>query len=556
MFRRISHFFNHLSGSDSFETEQSFPALILSILSLPFRLFYHFAVFMVTYWASSRSMRAFVRGVPAMAAVAMFLMALIVASFLLERTLVSTYEGHFAYQMNNNDPEIAAEYADKLMGLMPEEPRYAYQLGLARSQSNEAVSALNVMKYLADVAYYPQAQIWLAETLISDDAMEMPMDARTNQAIEYYSDAITNLDNKKEVFASTQAHLGLAEAYRSQSSIAKTEVARDLSLRKAIESLVKVTKGDIIYAGQLEAIPRLIKFYQETGQITAARNQLRNTMKSVGPIARRFPDNLKIWSILVTSCVLVDDFDYAEEIIEEGFQLASSPETKNNISRLHSQVLIKKADNIKDISNENNYRVKLAVVAAAITADPMSISGYERLIEFAAPEEESPEQGLWLRRSLIGSNSPGIIHIVLGLRAFNRGEILEGERHWLVATQQTLQAQRIINFLIDYAHTKTPERIDNLKDIISVAIDRFPNQFIFYITRGKIHLSEQDYQKAVNDFEIAARKYPNSIVIRDSLAKAYGKLGMTEKANENRELANEWKLEMEKKQMELLERRK
>ena len=552
VFRKLTELLHGADQSDSFESRMPLPLLLLSLLLLPFRLLFQFGVFMVTYWASSRSMPAFVKGIPAMAAAAAFVAAMIFASFLLERNRIGTYQSRFSYQMTNDNAEMAAIYADKLMGFLPEQDRYRFNLGIARFEANDKVGAMDVMKFIADKGY-PQAQVWLAKTTIRDESMDLTHQERVDQAIHYYNSAIVNLDQEKDVVSFTDAHLGLAEAYEAQSLLAETQPAKDNSLKKAIEKLDIVVRGKIIVPRQLEAIPRLIRYYHETGQVVKAREQLRLAMKNVGPIARSRPDNLNIWGILVTSCVLVDDFDYAEEIIEEGFQLASTPETKNNISRLHSEVLIRKADFIEDLSVEANYRVRLAVISQAVAADPFNLAGYERLIEFASPDEDNPQHEVWLRRSLIGCRSPGIIHIVLGLRAFDRGDILEGKRHWVIASQQTLQAYRIINFLIDYAHTKTPEKFDNLQDIVSVAIESFPNQFIFYITRGKMHLAEGKNQLAVNDFEVAARKFPNSIVLRESLSQAYSKLGNTEKAEENQQIADELKVEIEKRKMEVLQ---
>lgn len=555
MFRRLIEFLNRLGGSDSFESNQSFPALFMSILSLPFRLLFQFVAFMVTYWASSRSMKAFVGGLPALSAALLFLVAMVLASFLLDRRRVNEYRGHFSYQLNQaENPEMAAVYADKLVGLRPEEDRFRYQLGLARMQSNQIASAWDVMSYLANVKEYPDAQIWLARNTMNDETIPMSLDQRIEKSIDYYTTGLANFDPEQNPATFVDAHLGLAFNHLKMSEIAKDDGEKDSRIKDAITSLKKVTGQDLISLNQLDAMPDLIQCYLDTDQRGKAQIQLRNTIEKITPIAERFPDDVRFLNTIVRSCILMDEYNAAEKIIQSGFQLATTPQARLNISRMQCQMLIIKSDQIEESSNEIDYQNRLVIVSKAAISDPTSKTVYARLIEFAVPENEKPEQENWLRRTLVSSPTPGITHILLGLRAFEQGEILEGERHWIIAARQTRQAHRIINTLVDYAYVNTPERFDNLTDILSVAIDQFPNQFVYYITRGKIHLNELNYQLAVDDFEIAARTLPNSIVIREALAKAYGKLGNQKKSQENRELADELRVEIENMRMEVLER--
>lgn len=542
---------------ESMNTDKSFVEWVISILTFPFRFVVQFVGFMLTYWSSSRSLPAFVKGFPAVLFLGGFIGAVIVASFLLETRRVGQYEGRYALELTQrDDPQMAAEYAQKLMGLLPEEDRYRYHLGLARFQAGDSLGAMDVMKFIAEKRNNPLAQVWLAKTVAVDDSFEMDVEERAAQSIQYYTSAIENLDPEEDLKDYTEAHLGLALAYESQSLAAPDEDARQASLKKAITNLKVITDGQIMFFGQLKAIPRLISHYVETNQKEAAKAQLRTAMTSISPIARRFPDNLEIWNVMVTSCALVDDFDYADSVIKEGLQLASTPTSRFRIMQLQSKVLLKKAEFIQDVSTEENYKLRLKAISRAVLSDPISPEGFQELARYVVPENESPEQAIWLRESVIGSKSPSITHIILGLRALNRGEILEGQRHWQIASQQSTQSYRVINSLISYCDAKESEKFNNLTDVVSVAIESFPSQFVFYITRGRMHLKQKKYQQAVDDLEIAARKLPNEIILRESLALAYDGVGNKAKADENQAEAQRLKMALEERRMELIEGKK
>lgn len=511
---------------------------------------------MVTAWAASRSAPAFTRGLPAMMVGGGFLMALVLASFLLETNRINSYQQRFAHELGISDnPEMATGFAEKLIGLSPEDDLNRFRLGIAKYADDDVLGAVDVMQYLAVEKNNPLAQVWLGETILNTDPLDLSVEDGAEQAIRYYTSAIANLDKEEDIEDYTKANLGLAESYKRKSLFAPTEKAREIALEKAITQLDTVVNGKIIYPGQLDAIPILIKYYQENGQLTRAKNQLRLSMKNVGPLARRLPDEFRIWSNLVQSCVVVDDFEYAEEIIREGLQLATKNETRAKIRGLLSQVLIRKADFIKDLSNERNYRLRLEIISQAIVAEPTLITGYERLLEFVAPEDESTNHESWLRRSVIGSRAPGIAHIVMGMRALDRRESLQGQRHWKIASQQALHAQHIINLLINYSHKHAPDRFTNLVDIASVAIESFPSHFPLYVTRGSIYLSEEKYDEALKDLNIAVQKFPESIIVHEALATVYTKLDQPEKAQEHQELAADFKLQQEMKSTELLEER-
>lgn len=531
VFRKINEFLDQMTGSE-FASDQTIATRAIGLLTLPFRFLFQFIAFMLTYWASSRSFPAFLKAAPAMGVGGVFLFSLILANLLLESSRVAQYEVRYAYELNKaENPEMAANYAEKLMMLMPEVDRYRYQLGLAKYQSGDVLGALDVMNYIAEQREDPKALIWLANTITSDRSLDIPDEERSVRSIAYFESAIANLDPEVDMKVITEAHLGMATVCQRQSIAAESDEDRELWQNRAIQSLREVVQYDIVYPGQVEAFPRIIDFHQRNGDSSKAKSVLMEAIGKIEPIARRLPDNIQIRAILVSSCLMVDDFDYAEEVIKEGLQLATTPESRRNIRSLHSEVLIKKADYVKDLSVKENFLLRLAAISEAVIVNPRCYPAYSRLIDYAEPEDPVENHEKWLRRSVIGSRTPAITNIILGLRSMNRGEFAEGQRHWRIAANQTSYTPLIVNSMIQYAAAKTPDRFDNLLDIASVGIETFPSQPVFYVTRGQMYLKRQRYEYAAKDLESAVKAIPDLLELRESLVEAYQGMGNQEKAN-------------------------
>ena len=70
-------------------------------------------------------------------------------------------------------------------------------------------------------------------------------------------------------------------------------------------------------------------------------------------------------------------------------------------------------------------------------------------------------------------------------------------------------------------------------DMVSVAIETFPSQPVFYMTRGKLRMKSDMLQEAKEDFEEAVEQLPNSQFLRTMMIEVYTDLGDSEKAELN-----------------------
>ncbi len=71
---------------------------------------------------------------------------------------------------------------------------------------------------------------------------------------------------------------------------------------------------------------------------------------------------------------------------------------------------------------------------------------------------------------------------------------------------------------------------DEKIDFLTVALELFPQQPAFYMTRGEFNKEAGNYEQAAKDLEIAAIDLPKMVSIFESLAECYEKLGNDEAA--------------------------
>ena len=138
-----------------------------------------------------------------------------------------------------------------------------------------------------------------------------------------------------------------------------------------------------------------------------------------------------------------------------------------------------------------------------------------------APESLQTEKSQWLRESIFGCPNPAVIHVILGMQEIKSGNYVQGQKHWRIADQQFDLSQYIVNNMIELAVTENPEVYGNLLNMITVAMELFPDQAALYQTRGLYHKNQEQYPEAIKDLEYAAEKMPSLISARTLLADCY-----------------------------------
>ena len=119
------------------------------------------------------------------------------------------------------------------------------------------------------------------------------------------------------------------------------------------------------------------------------------------------------------------------------------------------------------------------------------------------------------------------------MQEISKGNVSDGEKHWRIAEQQFSSTQIVVNNLIDVAAKDRANEFANMQDMITLGIELFPDQPIFYQTRGVYLKNHGRTEEAIQDLLYASEQMPNMVALHQHLADCYAVLGNPEKVAEH-----------------------
>ena len=559
-----------LGLSESELDDQSVVGILLALLAWPFRLLWGFCVFMVAAWTTSRNGRAFLFALPAMGFAVFFVAVVWVVGYKGE-TKARGLTGQF-YGMASNelhpayDPDAALLYAKKMAEIDPKDDERLYFLGLSHDRIGEHKIARNIFQKISpDMSVdssvldlgYSDGYLWLSGYYADEKKNDLPEEerkvkSRKNLELAYRS----NPENVMALIAlggtyrndanRLQEEIDLLREEGNDELADEKEILKNAALRNSTEYFEEAVDLPVIMDRQLYASIALVEMLQEQGEMEAARLAGRQFIIKYETTASNYPDVLPLWVSLVKTCILIDDFERGEKFINQGYQLAQNPEIRTALAQLAAQIKVEQSKTFEDMDDEEQFFSRLVALSKAIRADVRVPEGYNLLLYYVDGFDMDSEKDLWLRDSVLGksvsagANSttsvdagvPGVIHIVLGFRDILNGQVQEGQRHWEIAGQQLGVAPIAINFLIMvYSNER---EIDNEKrnELVSTAIELFPQAPNFYATRGRYLMEEEKHEGAIEDLEFAKVRIPDSPSILKDLVTCYEATGNQEKVDE------------------------
>ena len=498
---------------DSFGRNSGDESLLVSVLLSPFRLVLSWLQFMTGSWSTSRSGKAFVLGLPAIAVLAGFAAVIVAAISFLEKRQISFYKDrvvYFASLETEADKEFAVNCAEKLVTVKPID-EHRFILGGALDSNKKFSEALNVMGSIApdEQAGYSAAHQWIADSALT--RKEWPIEDDQRKAIaRLHFGHVLNLEKDAN---------SLSGAY------AATRLANLLILEErfdeAITSLKSILDKPVTSKFQLEAVSKLLQIYRNTGRI----DELNSTAAFLEPklfkLANDFPDAFEPWVALVNLAAQSDRFDQAEVYIRDALNVTKSPETREMILQIQSTLLLRRASLITDLSIQANYLERFTFLARALAVEPRVETNYLSMIEFVDLDEQQPREDEWLRMALPLTGTPAITHVILGIRDLLRDNSAMATNHWNIASTQYEGTPLVINnFTRVMIRSKTVDNEALLK-LATQAFNQFPNHDFLRISLGEVYLEMGRLDEAVTTLELAVEKLPNFIDARESLAKAY-----------------------------------
>jgi tetratricopeptide (TPR) repeat protein len=376
-------------------------------------------------------------------------------------------------------------------------------------------------------------------------------DVRREELVRQHLDHATSVDPNNQMAHMSMAALYIEKARREK----KDSDPYKANLELAVEQLTRVANGRLTL-NQIRAIPQLIELQLELGNEAQAKRHSEYVTARLLPIARKNPEVFDLWLTVVRCSVLIKNHDEALDAVKEALQLSKDKTVKRSILQLASMIYLQKASSFQDMSDRQQYIQRLNGLCEAIRLNPTDKAVFLKLLDYVnsgpstAPRIEqtsgrttaldfSSVEEIWLRDAIIGSPVPGVIHALLGMRAISAGKVSEGEKHWRIAEQQFVNTQIVVNNLIDVAAKNRPEEYPNILEMITVAIELFPEQPVFYQTRGVYMKNQGNLEAAVADLNYAMEKMPQMISLHQYLILCYELLGDEQKVTEQRILMEE-----------------
>ena len=532
-----------VSRDDKIGVERSFSAKILAAVFLPLRYFGGFLLFMIQAWPPSRQGTAFFKGLPAVMAAGGFLLAFLAADYLFsEARRIGDAAARIEYHFSQSPefPTRALLFAEKLVELKPDVPEHLYQLGLARDRAGQEAAAFDVMQAVApeDRALYAPAHLWMSQFYLTSKLLA-PMTDPSREAL-----AMKQLEYAIEVAPNSQAaNFDLAALRLKQAEqINKTDPEYKLLIESVAGNLRTITNGELTGL-RLMAIPQLFELECELGNREKAEARLRSEVTTLLDFARKYPNVYEVWLTAIRCKISLGDYLGAIEIAQEGSRSVSDSTVRQKINQLASQVYAKRANDFENMDDRADYRMRLFSLCKALQMNQSNREVYVQLLKMIeVPEpsqpnssdesgnlesggEESSNREMWLKEAVVGGPEPAVIHALLGLQAISAGDVPAGRRHWKIAERQFGRSQVIINNLIDIAAKDYGSEFNNILEMITVGIQLFPDEAMFYRTRGVFFMAEKKWEDAIRDLVYTCEQMPNMIPVHQYLVECYEQTG-------------------------------
>ena len=559
-------FADALTGDDSIrDPDGGALSSVVSVLTLPFRLLFAFAVFMVQAWTTSRKGRAFILGVPAVMTVLMCLTLVWVTTHYYNRLTVGRTVYRYKSFVGNeaSDPEDVLIFAKKLHELKPENEQYKYQLGLALGAAKYLEKATSLMTSLGpeDSPGFVPAHLWLARSY-----QQQQLQGEDKTKFDQLASRHLELVVEKEP-ANLDAQSTLASQYQIRAMEAKKlgdDEGVSANLKKAESALDNVVNPMFhpdaskrqLSIGQILQVPRLLKIKRELGSQEGAMERFDNLFQEVLKLSRNLPKDLKlkIFIALRDSALSVQDYDRAVEIMQQAFQTFDDTNLKQAFVRTSAKVLLLKAQQMTDFDDREEFLGHVGAICMSLNANPGERGAYEILINVIAKIKDSDQNMTWLKESLLDSPKISLTHLLIGLAMIREGDIQDGKNHWKIAFRLEKIAQTILNNIIDVASSDKESRIEEILEINLIALEMF-DQPMLYQSLGMNYLRTGKTEEAVKNFEAALKLQPALIRSHHHLVQCQETLGDVEKARFHQDKLDEYLDKLPPQQRALIKER-
>ena len=411
--------------------------------------------------------------------------------------------------VGEHDYAAARTFYQKLILLGDDRPVVRYQLALCHEELGRPSAAQALLAPMTDANSdgFAPARVHRAQRLLADPK---PSPAAVREATDQLERAVALAPGL------TQAELLLAKIYRS--------AGRPLEAEPLL--LQAARRNPAAYLA-------LAELCRARGDVVAARLYGRSACSYFRPLveARRGDE------MAVLCCgqayVHMEEYAAAVAVLNDALASQDSPALRRSLGGAYAVWA-----NVEKLAWPANPEAWLPLLEQGLKFAPDDVRLLHPLLELCSLSgAEADRARVALEKMLVERLPSPILHLLLGLDAWLRGEQAAGQLHleqaYRLAPDTAIVTNNLAFMLAEGPHPDLPRALA----LADVAVQRWPEQPHFRDTRGQILVKLGRYQEALVDLELALPSMAKDQKLHTALATTYDRLGMTTIAEGHRRQA-------------------
>lgn len=386
-------------------------------------------------------------------------------------------------------------------------------------------------------AGYAPAHLWLADLAAFGTEWPLSVEERKRVALVHYSAAyeLSAAENSPE---SIYASLRLSELQVQGGQLAEAERTLRSAANKPVLTLL-----------HLQAIAKLLAVLKQQDKLPEIKANAAGLQPRLFKLASEMPDAIEPWQALVDVASQAENYQEADDYIQSALAMAKEPNTRRGLLQLRAAVLMRRALQMQGVEKEDRYLEKFGYLATAVAVDPTNDKLYLAMLEYADLNEQIPQEDEYLRLALGSGKTPGVVHVILGLRDAQRNEKISAYNHWDIADTQTDRAEWLVGmFARLLLQAKTLDSAEYFR-FLDLCQGHYANQPMLGLARAEaLLLLQQDAAAAAPVLEKLITENETFMAAREAYVTALKALGRAEDADREALKLKELVAELQKQQ--------
>ncbi len=225
------------------------------------------------------------------------------------------------------------------------------------------------------------------------------------------------------------------------------------------------------------------------------------------------------------SYLAVDQWPAAVKVIDAAIEREPDNAQLRNM-RAHVQ-----ADLAADYFKRGEYQKQWQQIESILSYAPNNPEALAQMVELAfAQGDKVPEASQRVDQLLVSGQAPAAVHLILGTRAAQVGDLDKAHLHLEQAKNQNPNAPVVLNNLAWVLAHAEPPRLEEASIVIEEALKMAPDVADILDTRAEIAISRGKPKDAITDLDKALKLRPSHKPYLERLVKAYQDAGDNDSA--------------------------